>query len=376
MRLAFRIAFVWLLLIGCPSTSRACTTVVFSDGDSLLYARNLDWMWGDGIVVINSRGLSKTAFLNSTQEPAKWVSKYGSVTFNQFGREMPYGGMNEAGLVISQMMLLASEYPEPDDRPAVNILQWIQFQLDNARTIDEVIASDNTLRLERPLGKEKIHYLICDASGDVATFELLDGKLVCHRGETLPAKALTNNTYGESAGFASEHEEFGGSRPVPSGMESLHRFVRAARCSRQFESRSPEEDQEFCFDTLRDVAQGKFTVWSIVYDIPARKVYFRTRENRNLRWFTLHEFDFSPHARSVFLSINDRGQGPVANRFRELTEPLHKEYLLGFFGKPDVKQVFGDLVPMADRLTLLLRDYQPGSRAEDTAPLEPVLIGK
>jgi choloylglycine hydrolase len=28
-----------------------------------------------------------------------WISKYGSITFNQYGREFPTGGMNEKGLV-------------------------------------------------------------------------------------------------------------------------------------------------------------------------------------------------------------------------------------------------------------------------------------
>lgn len=81
---------------------------------------------------------------------------------------MPYGGSNEVGLVVEQMMLLESKYPEPDERPAINMLQWIQYQLDNCRTVEEVIATDKCLRQAVQHGKQRIHYLICDASGDTA----------------------------------------------------------------------------------------------------------------------------------------------------------------------------------------------------------------
>ena len=40
--------------------------------------------------------------------PASWVSKYGSVTFNQYGRELPTGGMNEAGLVVETIERVCS----------------------------------------------------------------------------------------------------------------------------------------------------------------------------------------------------------------------------------------------------------------------------
>lgn len=47
----------------------------------------------------------------------------------QYGRNFPTGGMNEAGLVIELMWLDGSRYPVPDARPAVDNLQWIQYNL-------------------------------------------------------------------------------------------------------------------------------------------------------------------------------------------------------------------------------------------------------
>ena len=40
-----------------------------------------------------------------------WTSKFGNVTFNQYGKEFPTGGMNENGLVIELMWLNEARYP-------------------------------------------------------------------------------------------------------------------------------------------------------------------------------------------------------------------------------------------------------------------------
>ena len=56
---------------------------------------------------MNRRGLKKTAF--STNSGLQWVSRFGSLTFNQFGFEFPNGGINEAGLVIEHMMMDGSQ---------------------------------------------------------------------------------------------------------------------------------------------------------------------------------------------------------------------------------------------------------------------------
>ena len=241
---------------------------------------------------------------------------------------------------------------------AVNMLQWIQYQLDTCATLEDVVASDALIRTQSPTGKEKIHYLVCDAAGHAGTIEFLEGKMVCHRGKTLPITALTNNTFQESSAFAEKHRGLGGELPVPDGNASLHRFARAAMCSREFKSRSVEADRDFCFEALREVAQGSATVWSMVYDIPRKHVYLRTQENPNLRWIQLGDLNFSPAAAPQFLNINAAGEGNIAADFRPLTAQQHKAHLLAFFRKPDVQQRYGDLAPMADLLNVLLGTYR------------------
>lgn len=83
----------------------ACTTFCLKNDGEVLFGKNYDWMIGDGLLFVNKRGVVKAATAEGAPHPAKWVSKYGSVTFNQYGRENPSGGMNESGLVIELMWL-------------------------------------------------------------------------------------------------------------------------------------------------------------------------------------------------------------------------------------------------------------------------------
>jgi hypothetical protein len=128
--------------------------------------------------MVNPRNLEKMALINPSEKPLKWVSKFGSITFNQIGRELPFGGINESGLVVEHMILDNTVYPSKDSRYPIGAFQWIQFQLDNYSTIEEVINSDTLLRIDDV--NNKIHFLVCDRYGRTAVIEFLNGKMVCH----------------------------------------------------------------------------------------------------------------------------------------------------------------------------------------------------
>ena len=158
----------------CSNVSRSCTTFTIKTDDELVFGRNYDFNIGYGLVFINKKGVIKNA-MTSQQPGAEWISKYGSVTFNQFGREFPTGGINEAGLVVELMWLDDTKYPAKDERPAMGgVLQWIQYQLDNCETIQEVIDTDKLIRI--PTAAVPIHFLITDKYGNSAAYS--DG-LMC-----------------------------------------------------------------------------------------------------------------------------------------------------------------------------------------------------
>ncbi len=350
-----------LNVLGCGllavATAFPCTTFVLKGDGQIYFGRNLDWDWEDGLVVVNPRGIKKTALVAQGNSPAKWTSKYGSVTFNQFGQEKPYGGMNEAGLVVEQMMLFESQYPAADSRPEIDMLQWIQYQLDTCSNVAEVVATDKKIRLEQPTVPARIHYMVCDATGDCATIEFLGGKMVCHRGQTLPYRALANSAYELSVAYA-------WTNPVPAGSserlrdpQSLPRFACAASRAAGFQPRSPEEDVLYAFETLERVRQGRGTVWQIVYDISTRQIHFRTASNPQQRSLNLKSLDF-PHFRAAeFVDI--RANRSVAGTLGlvELTEALHRKYLETFYAQASLKQAMGDLAPTIEPHLLRLRSY-------------------
>jgi choloylglycine hydrolase len=348
-----------LCLLGllAANTAQPCTTFVMRGGERIYLGKNLDWDWDNGLVLINQRGVKKAAFVQPGNPPAQWTSKYGSVTFNQFGQEMPFGGMNEAGLVVENMWLDETRYPDKDSRPAINLLQWIQYQLDNCRTVEEVIATDAKVRVEAPPFFAQIHYLVCDASGDCASLECLDGKQVCHRGKDFPFHALANDTYDHALGYARAHPDPGTNSAPLANTGSDARFCRAAARVRTFQPGTPKDEVKYAFDTLEQVRQGDYTVWRIVYDVSGRQIHYRTRTNPQERTVSLKALEFACGHPVQCVDIEAKPSAAGVLEFKELTEASHREYLQGFSAQPSLKQKFGDLSMQVEGLVLTLRTY-------------------
>lgn len=307
-----------LLLIPCLVISIAaspCTTFLLHAGGQILFGRNYDWVTGSGLVCSNQRGLAKTSHPMPDGNTIQWVSRYGSITFNQYGKEFPTGGMNEKGLVVELMMLEGTRYPEADERPAVGALQWIQYQLDNCGTIGELIATDKKIRISS-IGTTPIHFLVADSSGRAASIEFLDGKMTVHSGKELPCAVLTNDRYEVAVDrWKSALETEQGTKPR-FAQHSIGRFLKAASMLSQYQ-RNPGQTEavDYAFHILGEVAQGNHTKWSIVYDIRQRKIYFKTLEQAGLKFLELRAFDFQCSNPSKVLNINSPGKGDQADQF-------------------------------------------------------------
>jgi choloylglycine hydrolase len=350
------------LLLGA-GTARACTTFVLQSANHLYFGRSLDWVSEEALVIVNPRHAQKSSLVAPGTTPAKWVSKYGSLTFNSGGWEMPTGGMNEAGLVVENMWLIETRPPEPDARPVLNSLQWIQYQLDSCRTVDEVIATDSKIRLDTADPRIPLHYLVCDASGDCAVIEFLDGKMVCHRGGHLPCRALANDSYDEAVAAAKPLPATGDSEAKPAVSPRFRRFAVAAQRAAAFHSGTARENLDYAFATL-DMVSKDDTVWRMVYDIKERQIYYRTRSHPAERALDLNGMDFACHGQVRFfdLSSSSRPEPPV---FEELTEAKHRQYLERYLAQDRVKRIFGDVQPFMEGLLLNLRAYHC---AEPPAP--------
>ena len=92
-KLSLAVLLVLLFLHFLIQGVNACTTFFLGCDGRPVMGTNLDWCYTDGLVIINKGGLSKTAIHNPKKDknPAKWTSKYGSVTFSIYGREWVWG---------------------------------------------------------------------------------------------------------------------------------------------------------------------------------------------------------------------------------------------------------------------------------------------
>jgi penicillin V acylase-like amidase (Ntn superfamily) len=316
----------------------ACTTFFLKDGERLIFGRNYDWHTGVGFVMVNKRNVVKTAmnFFDPAETSLDWVSLYGSITFNQYGREYPMGGMNEAGLVVEVMWLEGTKFPESDARPALGELPWVQYQLDTSRSIAEVLASDKRIRISP--SSTPIHFLVSDAEGHSATIEFLDGKMVAHSNDSLPYSALANSTYDQSLEYLQGHSGFGGTHDIPATERSLDRFSRACAGIKAYDMARHPNIVDYAFGILDDVSQGKSTVWSIVYDVNNRRVFFKTVDKPALKSFAFKDFDFQCGTPSKIIDMNTARAGDLGPHFIPYSREKNRELIGRSFGSTDFLQ--------------------------------------
>jgi len=233
--------------------------------------------------------------------------------------------MNEAGLVISTMNLgYATQNPLPDERPPLESGFWVQYQLDNCSTVEEVIASDSLVRIAHTVD----HYLVCDRKGTCAAIEFIGGEMVCHTGETMPVQALTNHTYHESVRAWQESTLF------PITNTSLLRFSIAANRVKGFKPDSSESVIDYAFDTLEQVSGEEMgrgtTFWSIVFDTENSLVYFRTKKNPQIRYINVTMLDFSCKTPAKMLNINEDLSGDITNELGAYSYTANRVHMTRF----------------------------------------------
>jgi len=305
----------------------SCTTFCLQKSDQIIYGRNFDFMIGHGHVLTNKSNVTKKALVDPSEKQLQWTSKYGSLTFNQFGREFPFGGMNEVGLVVEQLWLDQTKYPKPDNRYGLSVLQWIQFQLDNAENVDEVISSDAKIRILDSSGVN-LHFFITDRQGESASIEFINGVMKCYRGDTLPHPVLTNNLYNESVAYAENPDNWTKRDNLKSfTSSSLQRFHRAAQMIEQV-SQNQELNNIISqgFNILEKVSQQDYTQWSIVYDISNLEVYFKTLNSPAVRKVEFSDHDFSSSSPCMYLNLSDKGNSFMEYRSEENLSLIKKVF--------------------------------------------------
>lgn len=312
-----------------PSTSAACTCFSLARPEAPLVGRNHDWEVTEGLVLVNKRGVEKTAGIVEPFDRG-WTSRFGSVTFTQYGRDLPQGGMNERGLVVATLWLEGAEFPPPDQRMELGPTQWVQYQLDTASSVDEVLESLGQVRISREV---PVHYFAADASGAAAAIEFLGGQAVVHRtGRDMPDAVLTNSTYEASLatlkGLGSANNE----GAPPRRGSSLDRFTRAARLSRSLAEGSaagasrrgtvpalPRSELVSGIFAVLDSVSQTHTVWSIVYEPDAGRIHFRSARDRGIKVIDLAALDFDCLSPVLMTDVDLEGEGSLEGRWETYT---------------------------------------------------------
>ena len=294
-----------------PRLAANGTALVIKNLGSVVLAKNLDGPAGDGYVCVNKRRVAKTSLAGTGAAPLRWTSRYGSVTFNQFGREFPWGGINEQGLVI-EALAGPAVYPAPDKRPSLNELQWIQYQLDNHRSVREVLKSDRRLRIAKLF--LDLHFLVADRSGRTAVVEFAGGRMVSYTGSRLPVRALAEESYEGSCRRLEALRGPGGRGTVASGSDPDDKFIRTAALLQDFVWPVQGILSDHAFMILRSVERPD-TQWNIVYNISRRMVFFKTTAHRRLKMIRLEAFDFSCAAPVLMLPVDTEADRVVNEDF-------------------------------------------------------------
>jgi choloylglycine hydrolase len=330
----------------------ACTAFCLQDVNNLVLAKNTDIFddIDDGFIIVNKRNIAKRGIaIDPADKPAGWISRYGSVTFNMLGRELPNGGINEAGLVVEGLGLTESRYPGIDGRKV--LIAWIQYQLDNHATVKEVIESDKKIRIAAGLPLT-FHALACDRRGNVATFEFLDGRLVCHTGETLTIPALANDTYEKSLAHLKQHAGYGGKKKIPYGSwVSLDRFVYAADRIKKYPSAASEPVVEYAFGTLDGIRCGDHTERMTVYDLKKMEIHYKTLRYPKVKTIRLAECDFNRQTPVQVIITNTAHEGLLNPYFHHYESDLNRWLIYHSFRHLDG----GDLIP--DEALMMLAEH-------------------
>ncbi|MBN1224929.1 MAG: linear amide C-N hydrolase [Candidatus Aminicenantes bacterium] len=342
----------------------SCSTFMLKHEGRLIVGHNVDHGYHlSGMVVINKRDVYKKGQtwkeLSSNEKELAtkptWTSRYGSVTFNAWGYGFPDGGVNEAGLFIWEMTLEGTKFIENEKLPKLFMNVWMQYQLDNHETIDQVIRSASEIALD---GWDW-HFFTTDASGRCASIEFLDGQPVVHSGAAMPVTALCNETYEDGLKLLEQYEGFGGDKRLWLSDKSVPRFVHAAQMLGNFSLCDSGAIVDYGLRILENLDRGG-TQWSVVCDLIRREIYFRTSASRRIRYFSCNAFDFTKETPVKILDINADYSGDVATHFIDYSSELNREFVgrginsvtggaetsqlqkIGFIGKDITKEILID----------------------------------
>jgi len=293
----------------------------------------------DSSLTISPRGLHRDGNTTdgSLANPAKWTSKYGSLTVEKYTA----AGVNEKGLSVDYLVLDGATYASPDKTtPSLSYAKLGTYLLDNAATVSEALALVSQVRVvgEKVNGVELgLHMAIRDASNDSAIIEFVNGgtekspksKTVVYHGREY--NVMTNEpSYDEQLKYYKKFSN--GKKQLPGDFNALDRFVRLELLNKTLlAGSSPWENVSNVFLLLDSVqtAPGTVdyskkesgtmwpTVWTSVMDFDNMTFYMKLAQYPNTIWVDLKKIDFKTLTKTGTLDPRSFSlEGEVSGNFQ------------------------------------------------------------
>ncbi len=323
-----------------------CSTFLLNKDDTILVGHNLDdYIEVPGAIFINKREVLKEniSWTDFTSLGAKkksnpriqWISKYGSVTYNTWGKEFIDGGMNEKGLYIGEMTLFGTKWSESAN-PAFHHHFFMQYILDNFESVQEAVDNLSNVRID---GHCQWHYFLADKTGSTAIIEFIDGQLKLYKDDEMPVKVLCNRAYQKELNLIPENDSIYNKMIETEYVSKDLRFMLAAKMIKELDTKKEPSLVNYSFSILKKMDMGN-NKWSVVYDLKNLRMFFRTSIGQEVKHIDFNSFDFECKTSIKLFDINSNLKGDVSANFMNYTEEINKEFIdknfaninLGFMG--------------------------------------------
>jgi choloylglycine hydrolase len=330
-----------LLLSGGFQSLQACTGIRLSAGDgSVVHARTLEFGVDlESNVIMVPRGYARIGSTPDSKQGLKWKTKYASVGANGAGLPFIFDGLNEKGLAVGTFYFPTSagymHYNATEAHKTIAPWEVGSWILENFATVKEVRENIEKIVVPGVLFKTwgfvpPVHYVIHDASGKSIVIEYVNGKLNIHDN---PLGVMTNSpTFEWHMTNLRNYVNFSFSNVPPvqlgsvtltgfgqgTGMLGLpgdftppSRFVRAVAFSQSvLPSKTGNDAVLEAFHILNnfDIPKGAardhekdehgnivadYTLWTSANDLKAKRFYFRTQENSQIRMVDLMKMNLN-----------------------------------------------------------------------------------
>jgi choloylglycine hydrolase len=320
-----------LLLSGALQSVQACTGIrLIAEDGTVVHARTMEFaidIHSDVIMV--PRGYARTGTTPDGKEGLKWKAKYASVGANGVGLPVLFDGLNEKGLAAGTFYFPTSAGYMPYNAADAGktIAQWEvgSWILENFASVEEEKTSIGNIVVPAVVFDgwgfaPQAHYIVHDASGKSIVIEYVDGKLNVYDN---PLGVLTNSppfdwhmtnlrNYVNFSMSSAAPVQLGSVKLLPTGQGSgmlglpgdftpPSRFVRAVAFSQSvFKAKTGYDAVLEAFHVLNefDIPKGAardrekdehgniladYTIWTAASDLKAKRYYFRTYENSQIR---------------------------------------------------------------------------------------------